>query len=643
MGSFRHIYPKKERLLFDGGLNNKFERALIEDNESPDCLNVMFQNGAVETRDGFIQHNTQPVALQFFDGLYTRRARDLSETMVAFIGGSAWQLVGTTFTTIPSAQGIYTINHRFGAAMQENYLFSGNGFEISYKWNGAEWTRHGAYPPTTTMSVASNGAGFLMGGADYRYKMTWVNSQLVESDVSPVTTTFTVTATSGQLRVSNLPIAPQSFGINTRNIYRTTGGGSSFQKLVTIADNTTLFYDDNIPDSSLGVTAPVDNGVPAKYNTIVYHQGRIFTNDTDNPNYLRYSNLNNPYTFESTNFRIVGDNTSDLVRGICVYENSILITCEKSIWLLYMPDTDDSTWELVRTKSSYGSKSPYSLVSYDNKVLVPSVENDKFVGFAAMVGTSVEPTTTYLTVSSAGSELKSDRIEPDMFLVQDSSVGEISGAVFKNRVYLSLPYNNTDNNRIYVMDFSIENLTKDQREAWVPWTTWKGAFQFTIYNGNLYYASSDRDGRVFKLNEGVYADQYYDSGTLQSQAIDSYFWTKEYPGYDNEINFTKDFRFANLFFETSGDYFMDFLYRVDSDSGGGNKKVIDLDPGGSLWGNMIWGVDLWGGGSMQKELKISLSGSRGKRIQFKFSNQNTVNQKFKVLGLNFNYNLKGYR
>jgi len=59
---------------------------------------------------------------------------------------------------------------------------------------------------------------------------------------------------------------------------------------------------------------------------------------------------------------------------------------------------------------------------------------------------------------------------------------------------------------------------------------------------------------------------------------------------------------------------------------------------------MIWGQDDWSPGGEQAELKIPLGGlSPAKRLQLKFSNQNTINQRFKVIGLNLDYNIRGRR
>lgn len=631
---YRRIYPQRNYVFLDGGLNNKYERSLISDEESPDCLNVIFNEGSVETRQGTTKLNTTSVGTFVGEGLYTRRSNSGSETMVAFWNGTMYGLAGTTFTTVPSAQSVFTAGTRVGAAEDEGYIFVGNGGSIPYKWNGTDFTRHGVYPPTSTASVASQAVGVLTG--DYRYKMTWVNSSLVESDVGPATTTFT--AAGATLRVSSLPTAPQSYGVSTRKLYRTVAGGTTFMVLTTLNDNSTTSYDDNNADSTLGAIAPTDNGVPPKYNAIIYHPalGRLFMNDPENPNYVWWTEANQPYTVGSLNFKRVGNNTSDIVRGFAIQDNALVVFCDNSISVGYFPSNDDSDWQWVVSRSSYGSKSPYCLLRYENRVLFPAVQNGVLVGFADFVGDSVAPDSTLLTISTVGSDTISERIEPEVFNIQSGYVSNITGIVYKNKAYIAVTYGtgNTTNNRYYVYDFSISRLSKLKKPSWVP-NTGLSPTQFTIYSGNLYYQSAAAVGYVYKMEAGVYSDD--------GAAINSYYWTKEFTGYADEVNFQKDFRYANIMVENAGDYFMTLAYRVDSDSGDGDIQTIDLNPGGSLWGTMVWGTDTWGGGSESKEVRQFLGSARGKRIQFKFSNQNTAGQKFKVSRMNFAYNVKGYR
>jgi hypothetical protein len=233
--------------------------------------------------------------------------------------------------------------------------------------------------------------------------------------------------------------------------------------------------------------------------------------------------------------------------------------------------------------------------------------------------------------------MKSERIQPDVFNFNDIYVDRISSMVFQNKAYITVTYGDTAtaNNRIYVFDFSIANLSKKQAFSWIPWTGLT-AEQFSIYGGKLYYQSSAAVGHVYEMNV---TGQYSDDGV----AINSYFYTKEFSGVPGDEQQQKDFRYVNLLYEKAGGYFMNLTYRVDSDSGEGNTLAISLDPGGSLWGTMVWGVDDWGAGAAEGEERIFLGQLRGKRIQFKFSNQNTVNQKFKIIGEQFSYNRKGRR
>lgn len=637
MKGFRRLYPNDGFLQFDGGKNNAYAPTLILDNESPDCKNVVFDNGGPETRQGFSKLNTAAVGSYAFDGLYTRISDSGSQTMVGWAGGTMWTLATTTFATVPSAQSVYTAGSRVSADMYENYMFFGNGGSVPYKWNGAEFTRHGVYAPTSAMSTvsATTSTGVLTGG--YRYKITGINSGLVESDVGPATTTLAVT--SAKIIVTDIQTYAASYGINQRKLYRTVTSGTTFLLLTTLSDNTTTSYVDNTADGSLGATAPTDQAVPVNYSIIKYHQNRLFVNDPDTPNLVWYSELANPYVFKTTNFFRVGDNTSDLVRGFGVFENSLVVFCDRSIYLIYMYDTTPTNWQVIKTKSPYGSKSPYCVLEYNNKLLFAALEAGQFVGFASLSGNTVAQSTTFLTSNAAGSDLTSNPIDPDMKEVQSGHLANISGTVFKNKAWIGLTYGSgtTTNNRIYQMDFSKRNRSKKQEVTWCPFTGDPAVpNQFTVYNGNLYYGSSAADGFVYKAQNGTFTD-----GT--ATGIDSYFWTKEFSGFKGEEPATKDYRTANILVENSGDWFMNLRYRVNSEDSTGTSQQIDLNPGGSLWGSMVYGVDPWGGATTRKDFRVYLSGIRGSRIQFRFDNQNAVGQKFLVYGLKFTYNLKGFR
>ncbi len=627
------VYPPQGRVTFEGGLNNKFPRTVIADNESPDTFNVVFTNGAAETRGGTSRLNTTSVGAFAGDGLYTRHDNAGTETMVVFAGGYMWQLTGaTTFTTVPSATSVFTAGVRVATTEYENKLFIGNGNVTPRKYDGTYFTRHGVPAPTATATVATSVTGLVPPG-DWIYAYTYVNSAAVEGNLSPLPTTFAVGAGSAAVSLTSLGVAPASYGVSSRRIYRATSTAGPFKLVGTIANNTATVFTDNTGTPT--TNAPTDNGEPPNYSSIVTFQNRLFCNDAANPNYVWYSEALGPYTFGALNFQPIGDASFDLVRGLAVYNNGIIVKCENALYQIYMPTTNPSDWQVIKLLSQYGSKSPFGSFLYDNKCMVPAMQNSKFAGFAAVSNNAVTSERTQLSTAMAGADRTSDKIEPDMLLIQEAAAARISAYVFRNKAYLAVPYGTsaTDNTRAYVFDFSHSNIT-DQEYSWEPLTGITPS-QFTAYGGKLYYLDAAATGVVYQMETTAYTD----NGT----AVNSYLWTKEFSGLPGHENLQKDFRKVKLLVDLIGAYYMNLTYRTDSDSGGGTTVQVSLDPGSALWGTLVWGAGAWGAGKAQQEITVYLGQATGKRIQFQFSNQNIAGQHFKVHGLNFTYNIKGKR
>jgi len=626
---YDRTYPPTGRVLCDGGLDTKFQRTIIPDNESPSCANVVFENGTVGTRGGTtaLAASVGSFAVQ---GLYTRHLNDGSENLLMWASTNLYNYASAVFTMVSGSTGVFVSGSRIGAAEYENYLFMGqSGVSAPYKYNG-QLTRHGVPQPVSALSVLSTSTGLLNGA--YSWVYTNVNSNVVEGDVS---TAISASITNGQVTVT-VPTSVASFGVASRKLYRTVTSGVSYKLVATISDNTTTTYVDNIADASLGATAPTDQGEPPQYTVIKEHANRLFCNDTSALNFIWYSELANPYVFKATSFIRLGDNSGDLVRVIDVFDNGIVVFCAMFSYIVYMPDTDPTNWLVLRARTSFGSRSPYGSVPFDNKVMFAATEAGKFIGFATLAGDTVEPSSTFLTVSTAGSETQSDAIEPDMFEVQEAFLGNVSAISFKSRLYFAVTYQspNTQNNRIYVYDYGISNLSKSKRGAWVPYTG-LNASQFAIYDGKLYYGESTATGLVKQLE----TTSYNDNGA----AINSYYETKEFSGRGNEEDLQKDFRTIQLLFDKPGDYFMTMRTKLDSDLGVGDPTTIDLSTPNDTWGNFLWGTGIWGSGKEFEDKRIFLGKKGGKRIAFRFDNQNVANQRFKVHGFRFTYNIKGKR
>lgn len=638
---FDVTYPPKGEITFDGGMNSKYSRALIAENQSPDCLNVTSDGNAVGTRGGTQKFNSVSVGTFACDGLFTRHSSSGSESMVAWFGGSFYQASNTTFVTVPSGQSLWTAGVKVSAAEYENYLFMGNGYTVPMKWNGTDLTRHGVYPPVSAPTYSSIGAASTATGVSagtYYFKVTYVNSASVEGNPSSASAGISLTCQTVTLDV---PVGAASFGVSARRLYVASGPSATYTRFAEIADNTTAIYAYSSGQATTS-TAPSDNGVPPKYNAIIQHGDRLFCNDLDEPQKVWYSGVGEPYTWGALDFVLAGDATADLVRALAIQDDTLIIGCDKSVFTLYMPDSsDDSTWlPPKRTRSGYGCKSPRGMFRFGNRVGFPALENFQFMGFAAIRNGDTDTSSTLLTTSSIESDLISDPIEPDMLLVPENMVERINAMVFQGKAYISLAYGaaQTTNNRVYVLDFTREALDAEDKSplAWYPWSYASLApGPMTVFNNNLYFGTDSATGFVYKMNFATISDD----GT----AIDSYWTTKEFSGRAQDINTTKDFRRFEILFQRLGSYNMSVGYRTDSSSGDFTLQNVSLAQGGSLWGTLIWGLNEWSAGFQEGEETIFMPASRGKRIQFFFSNQNTAGQQFQMIRKKFSYNNKGRR
>lgn len=631
---FRILYPIE---AFDGGLNSKYEPNIIADNESPDCKNVVFDDrGGVQTRLGSTKFNTTAVGSFAGDGLFTCRFNDGTEQMVGWWNGTMFKLNTTTFVTVPSAQSVFTAGTRVDMTMYQNYAFFGNGGSNPYKWNGTEFTRMGIPQPNSGPTVVSGTAGAnAVPTGDVNYKVSYVNSALAEGNVSALTTTLTI-ATSATVSLTCLPIAPTSFGVNQRKLYRmdsTTGG--VYKLRATIADNTTVNYTDT--GGSVSTSAPVDNAEPPNWSMSTTHQERVFVNNPANPSYAYYSELGNPYVVKTTNYILMGDGDGENISGIAVHANNVAYFKDSSIWMLYMPSTTTTDWIRIKTLSKYGSVGHFAQADYSSLRMFIGKRYGVLAGFFALGGVDTQPESTQTVTTAIKSDSKSDKIEPDVFLLNRSAVTTACAIEYKNKLWFAVPGNlQTTNTLVYQYDFQ-RRAESETDGSWVPFTFPVSISAFTIYGGALYAQSQTANGFVYKLDV---ASTYSDDGS----AINSYYWTKEFKGHPQHLEHRKDFRNAYFIVETMGNWYMNISFRIDAQAGSTVTTAVYLSPGNSVWGTAIWGAFTWGSGSTRKDVTINSSPYAGKKIQFKFDNQNTAGQAFHVLpGGNFSYNLRGLR
>ncbi|HRZ15348.1 MAG TPA: hypothetical protein P5110_07565 [Candidatus Omnitrophota bacterium] len=612
----------------DGGLNTKYNVRTIAINESPDLLNVVFDDvGAVETRKGYTHLNTAAIATAVVDGLYSYVHNDTA-TMVAACNGSLFTLDGAaTFVTIPSAQSIYTAGAKVEMYTYLNDLYLCNGADgiIPYKYNGTDFTRMGSYAPVSACVASAGCAGALSG--TYGYKVVYLNSNLVESNPSS-SVTVVLAAERGSL--TGIPVAPQSWGINARNIYRTAAGGSQYLYAFQIANNTATAATDNVADADLLTTAPIDNYTPPKCTKMIQHKDRMFFMTDD---LLYYSNVGDAELVGNLDFINVCRGSGYTMRNMEILGDSLVLylwndaTQQGQIYVLYMTDATTTNWYLKKSDSPYGCVSSRAVVPFGDG-LHGFLDKQGFLQFG---GKDVLPSASFLTIASIRSAFISDKIEPTIFSMNAGYLKNTAGILYKNKIWWALPYSSsTYNNRVLQYDF----LRRDTSKQMGAWSLFSGMnFScFAIHNGSLYAGSATANGTVYVLETG-----YNDDGA----AINSYYKTKFLPGETGKLEaygVHRVFRKLFLLLGLSGDWEIKVRTKNDFDAGTGNEQMIDVNPGGSLWGTMVWGVDTWGGGNTIKTERIDLPGSRGTDIQIEYTNNNTKDQYFKIHTAEVHYN-----
>lgn len=608
---------------FDGGLNTKDSKSRIGITESPDALNVVFDDeGSVATRQGSTLFNTQAVGSAPIDGISSYNG-----SMIIWHGGDMYRASGTTFVTIASAQNQFASGAAVAHIVYQNLLFCSDGTNGAYKYDGSAFRQMGIAIPSAP-TAASDGAGNVETGS-YNYRISNLNTQAVEGEAGSMSVTVTL-ATTAAVTISGIPTAPVSHGIDARYIYRASVPTGPYRFVGSIADNTTTTFADSVGATTWAVAAQAieDGTAPTPFTTIAQHREVLFFDDSSERTLLRYTESGNPFVSKAANFRPLnkGDK-SDIVR-IDVQDNLVTTLKDNSTWLLDMVDpADPLTWVITKSPSNYGIVGMQAATLIPNGLLFVGKQNGKVTGLHVLSGFQV--------LETADSKLRtrsiSEKIEDNILSFPSNLWSKISLGTFQNRIYMLCAISgDTKNDHIYWFD--INRIGSEGQPG--SYSLWDGISGSVIsqHEGDLYIGSSDSIGQIYKIEDGTYNDR--------GSAINSYFWTKEFGGKEVIESWIKDFRKFNLWYAKTGSWNMGVRYRKDGDSSDGNEILVDLTPGGSLWDTAIWGLDEWGGAQTDNETQHSFGTLLGRRLQMRFDNQDTANQYFKVHRLELLMNLR---
>ena len=237
-------------------------------------------------------------------------------------------------------------------------LFISNGFDYPLVYDGTYVKEMGA-PTAKDLLVAGSLTG------TYYYAMTYVIDG-VEVVIGTVSNTITVSSKSIDL---DIPVGVSN--CTARKIYRTTAGGSSLKLVTTINDNTTLTYQDNIADGSLGVTIPSTNSsCPTPQFITVKDEKLIGAVNQNRPNYLYVSEIEVEVFFNTSGVYDVSgvgnDNTA--LTGMIEDYGQIVVFSESHI---YLADTSGLVTKVQQTTSNVGCADGFSIVRIPENDILP--------------------------------------------------------------------------------------------------------------------------------------------------------------------------------------------------------------------------------------------------------------------------------
>jgi len=626
----------------DGGLSTKDGPSRIEDNESPDTLNTIFDDvGAVETRQGTsyysnaysqttdstaVTHNIA-MGLAEVDGLTT-----YNQTMVAWANGEMYRASGTTFVTVLASVGKFTSGATVAYQEYQDILFCSEGDSGPYRWEGSENFYEQGIGTPTAPTGGSDGAGDIAADT-YYYAVSFINSHAVEGEVGSASLGVTLVG-SAQVEVEGITLGSNLVGVNKRNVYRSTAAAGPWLYVQELADNTTTSFTDTLGVGEEGGEPPADATAPAPYKAIALHRERLWYPNDANDSVINYTEFTNPYVSKALNFENLDKGDGSAIKAVSVQDSLVSIFKENSIFLVDIPDaSDDTTFTYIKAPANVGIVGPRALAVVDNGIFFLGQRNGRIAGMFLLSGIDVLETSNRILRTKSISE----KIEQDILALSNTYKNKVAMFVYKQRIHIAVPQTSSSTTNDAIFWFDINRLGSDgQPGSWSIWTGKMGYNDFTVYNAELYGASSLEDGQVIQLNDGTYTE-------ADGSGIDSYYWSKEVGGEQSIESWIKDFRKFNIWYEITGNGPMRVSWRKNSATSIDGTLDVSLDAPGDTWDNFNWDEGSWGGDAGRTETQHSFGSLLGRRVQLKFDNKAAAGKYFKVYSLKMLMNMRRQR
>lgn len=315
-------------------------------------------------------------------------------------------------------------------------------------------------------------------------------------------------------------------------------------------------------------------GSPPKSKYCKVYGSRLWLVDVANPNYLRFSDLETPTTWDALNVIHLRDGDGDVITGLSPQDGGMLIFKQRSVWVLYGTSKVDFKIPEHPLSDSVGCIAPDTLI-----------DQGFFMGASNI----------YRFTLSVVEEISGTHRD----VIESLTLAEKQAcfAVYQ-----------TEQKRV-LLHVGTEILNLEERYQGI--TSWDtlSAKSFSVLDAKdddgCILVGDTALGLVYKLDNSVSDDGVSIPTTIEHAAIDE--------GVIHE----KQWRYYAPEIESAGTLasYIVVAYDVDYGNKTGSYNFTSLGQTGMLWGTGIWGTGSWGT-NVRNTLRYNLHHVRGNRIAF---------------------------
>jgi hypothetical protein len=344
--------------------------------------------------------------------------------------------------------------------------------------------------------------------------------------------------------------------------------------------------------------------------------GNLAIGATDMPSRIYWSAIKDPTTWASADFIDVSKDDGQVITGLKVLGDRLVIYKERSIYNLFFTGDADIPFVLPgggKSNSTVGCIAPNSIQEIENGHVFLSYDGLYYY----------DGNNSYKISDRISASLGVDNSTNATYIFDKTKLSQAVSCLqrSKNRYFLALPQtqptSSSTNNGVIVWDYF--NNAFSVYDGMAP------SSMATFYVDGLderpYFG--DYNGFVYRMDTG---SDDYPKGV--QTAIDAYYYTN-WKNFDDLCD-QKGIAHVYIYYALNNAV-LTFSYNYDFEEGDLYNITFDTSSNSPLWGTAIWGAFNWGETGGGRVIRRDLTG-RGRVVRFKISN-NILSQTFRVDGI----------